>query len=248
MPFTKTFNPGEILTAGDVNEHLLNGGYQFRETVYFTSSGTFVKADYPWLRAIRVRVVGGGGGSGGVAACTATQVAIGGAGGGGGYAESFITDIAGLDASVTVTRGGGGSGGAAGDNNGTAGTNSSFGALVIGGGGAGGGGGAAGTPFATGAGHFPGEPGNGGTGTGDLVIPGGNGSYGFGANTNRLFASFGAGTALGGGIGRSVAGARFAAADNTTIGGSGYGPGNADGVAIVGRGGVPGIVIVELYG
>jgi hypothetical protein len=130
VPFTKIFNPGEILTASDVNEHLLNGGYQFRETVYFTSSGTFTKADYPWLRAIRVRCVGGGGGGGGAAATAANQLSAASGGASGGYAESFITDIAGLDASVTVTRGAGGGGGAAGNNAGSSGTSSSFGALV----------------------------------------------------------------------------------------------------------------------
>jgi len=37
-------------------------GYTYHSTVYFTSSGSFTKASYPWLRAIRVKVVGGGGG------------------------------------------------------------------------------------------------------------------------------------------------------------------------------------------
>jgi hypothetical protein len=40
-------------------------GYVYVDTVYFTSSGTFTKASYPWLRAIRVRCQGGGGGGGG---------------------------------------------------------------------------------------------------------------------------------------------------------------------------------------
>jgi hypothetical protein len=40
-------------------------GFVFKETIYYTSNGTFAKADYPWLRAIRVRTIGGGGGGGG---------------------------------------------------------------------------------------------------------------------------------------------------------------------------------------
>ena len=41
-------------------------GYVYVDTVYFTSSGTFTKATYPWLRAIRVKCQGAGGGGGGV--------------------------------------------------------------------------------------------------------------------------------------------------------------------------------------
>jgi hypothetical protein len=51
-------------------------GFRFKEAVYFTSNGTFTKADYPWLRAIRVRLVGGGGGGGGCATTSANQVAV----------------------------------------------------------------------------------------------------------------------------------------------------------------------------
>jgi hypothetical protein len=162
----------ENLATG-VNDYLA-GGYLYAGTVYFTSSGTFAKAD-PLetgdigLRAIRVRVVGGGGGGGGAAATTATEAAVGGNGGGGGYSEAFITDIASLDASVTVTRGAGGSGAASGANAGSTGATSSFGALVVATGGSGGGGGTAGEPpfGITGTG--------GGVGTsGDLLISGGH--------------------------------------------------------------------------
>jgi hypothetical protein len=105
-------------------------GYVFVETVYFTSSGTFTKATYPWLRAIRVKCVGGGGGGGGAQPTTAITTSGGSGGSSGGYAESFITDIAGLAASVTVTRGAGGAGGNGA--NGSNGGDSSFGALVLG--------------------------------------------------------------------------------------------------------------------
>jgi hypothetical protein len=95
---------------GEVKDFLGTGvGYRYNSTVYFTSNGTFTKATYPWLRAIRVIVQGGGGGGAGIATAGAR-----GGGWGGDYAERFITDISGLDASVTVTIGAGGSGGAAG--------------------------------------------------------------------------------------------------------------------------------------
>jgi len=108
-------------------------GFTYVTQIRYTSNGQFNKADYPWLRAIRVRCQGGGGGGGG--AQGANRGSQG--GGGGGYAESFITDIAGLPSSVTVTRGGGGSGGSGGAN-GSAGSSSSFDALVVASGGDGG--------------------------------------------------------------------------------------------------------------
>jgi hypothetical protein len=82
---------------------LPSNAFAFVETVYFTSNGTFTKADYPWLRAIRVKCQGGGGGGGRAVATSSSTVSAGDGGGGGGYAESFITNIASLDASVTVT-------------------------------------------------------------------------------------------------------------------------------------------------
>jgi hypothetical protein len=172
----KTFTPGEVLAAADVNTFLMdqsvmtfadsdargsaigtategmvtyledsnliqaynstdwvtvaNAGtaaYNFVETLYFTTNNTFTKATYPWLRAIRVKCVGGGGGGGGVG----TNFGTGGGGGGGsgGKAESFITDIAGLADSVTVTVGSGGAGGA-GNTTGTTGGNSTFSGLT----------------------------------------------------------------------------------------------------------------------
>jgi hypothetical protein len=119
-------------------------GYVYVDTLYFTSSGTFTKASYPWLRAIRVKVQGAGGGGGGAGATGASQFSNGFGGLGGAYAESFITDIAGLDASVTVTRGAGGAGGNDTPGAGSAGGQSSFGSIVTANGGGGGGGFAAG--------------------------------------------------------------------------------------------------------
>jgi hypothetical protein len=109
--------------------------YNLVQTLYFTSDGTFTKATYPWLRAIRVGVQGAGAGGGGVATTTAGQVREGTGGGGGGYGSVFITDISGLDSSVTVTVGAGGDGGIA--TNGSNGGSSSFGAFEANGGGGG---------------------------------------------------------------------------------------------------------------
>jgi hypothetical protein len=248
VPFTKTFNPGEILTASDVNDFLLNGGYQYRQTVYYTSSGTFVKADYPWLRAIRVKVVGGGGGSGGCVATGANQLAAGGAGAGGGYAEKFITDIAGLSASETITRGGGGAGGAAGNNAGTNGsTSSAFGVSATGGAG-----GAGSTTFSI-SNFFPSVR-SGGVGSGgDLNINGDNTIGAFAFNDSRVNPGIGGRSFLSGNISESVAepgvGERLAQAGRA-FGGGALGPTKAQNTATnrAGAAGGDGIVIVDLFG
>jgi hypothetical protein len=225
-------------------------GYTYFGTIYYTSNGTFNKAD-PFgtgdigLRAIRARAVGGGGGGGGAATTGVGQTACGGGGGGGGYAEAFITDIAGLASSVTVTCGAGGTGATAGNNSGTAGGNSSFGTLVVANGGGAGSGQAAGSPVP----RFSGTAGAGGTGaTGDLLIqgatpmvmlalasanmraPGGDSLLGFGAVS---------GIATSGGNG----------AAGQLYGGGGSGGGNSEnqGTARSGGAGANGIVIVDCF-
>jgi hypothetical protein len=114
----------EVYT-GTVWQTFYGTGYQYVDTIYYNSSSTFTKATYPYLRAVKVTLVGGGGGSAGCAATT-TNVKIGRAGSGSASAESFILASA-LSASVTVTVGAGGTGGAAGDNDGNDGGRSSFG-------------------------------------------------------------------------------------------------------------------------
>jgi hypothetical protein len=113
-------------------------GYRFVQTLYYTSSGTFTKATYHWLRAIKVKTVGGGGGGCGSQPALSTQLSTGNGGSGASYAESFITDIEGLSSSMTITIGAGGAGGAPGPNDGSAGGTSSFGTLVSAPGGLGG--------------------------------------------------------------------------------------------------------------
>jgi hypothetical protein len=130
MAVRTSFTSGEVLTAADLTDTFeskrdITDGFAFKETVYFTSSGTFTKADYPGLRAIRVRMVGGGGGSGGVVATGAGQSCTSESGGPASYAERFILASL-LAASETVTVGAGGSAGAAGANNGATGGSSSF--------------------------------------------------------------------------------------------------------------------------
>lgn len=116
-------------------------GYRVGETVYFTSSGTFEKADYPGLRAVRVTCVGAGGGAGGCAATGASEVSVSGAGHAGAIAISFVLADD-LNPVETVTVGAGGSGGS-GTNGGSPGGASSFGSHCSADGGNGGDGGGA---------------------------------------------------------------------------------------------------------
>jgi len=61
---TAVASDGQVLTystavSGYVPEDssgLPSNAYAFVETVYFTSNGTFTKASYPWLRAVRVLI------------------------------------------------------------------------------------------------------------------------------------------------------------------------------------------------
>jgi hypothetical protein len=227
----------------DVFGSAVNGTavYRYVDTVYFTSSGTFTKATYPWLRAIRVKCVGGGGGGGGNPATGAGQASVAGGGGGGGYAEAFITDIAGLSSSVSITVGAGGSGGGASDNAaGTNGGDSSFGSVILGGGGSAGQGGSP----STGSGQRSG--GAGGSGTGDFVVAGGRGfpgDYDIGQIFQRGY----------GGQSHLAPAATTAANSRNVSNGVIYGGGGsgshlrASSAALAGGNGADGIVIVELY-
>lgn len=216
-----------------------------QQVVTFTTSGTFSKASYPWLRSMRVRVQAGGGGGGGTPTGPGPgQICVAGAGGGGAYAESFITDIAGLAASVTVTVGSGGAGGIGGTN-GADGGASSFGTLVSANGGNYGS--AGGTNYS----YFEKRPGAApqATGVGNLVIPG-RGSEGA-DNSGKD----GVGTGPKGGDSQLGAGGTAAfgyatKAGNAAVGYGGGGSGSITGVysgAQNGGAGSAGIVIVELY-
>lgn len=212
-----------------VNATATAGGtdaYRYVDTVYFTSSGTFTKADYPWLRAIRVKCQGAGGGGG----AGTIDYRCGSGGGGGAYAEDFITDIVSLSASETVTVGAKGLGGVAAS--GSSGGASSFGSVVVCGGGAFGvvptnAGGAGGTVSTS----------------NELIINGSNGGWGgqYTDGGNGLgghsFLGFGAPNSIAGGGGLP----------GLPYGGGGSGGYRFTSTTRQGGDGADGIVIVELY-
>lgn len=230
-------NPGGRLS--EIEERLLYG-YLPAGSVRFTASGTFSKATYPWLRAIRVRVQGAGGAGGGAAA-TGANYSAGTGGGGGGYAESWIIDIAGLVAGVTVTIGAGGTG--VSGSTGNAGGSSSFGSAVA----ANGGGGGGTKPASIFAPYIASPAGGSGT-AGDLLITGQGGDPGAGYS-DLGSGGQGGSSQLGGGApsqGSGSGGVVGAAGGN--YGGGGGGAFNTTSQsARVGGAGAPGIVIVELF-
>ena len=204
--------------------------YQYAQTIYYTTVGTstFTKASYPWLRAIKVMCQGGGGGGAGW-----NSPGSGPAGGAGGYAESFITDIAGLASSVTITVGGGGAGGAAGLNSGASGGNSSFGSTVIGYGGG-----------LSDLGNLRG--GAGGSGIGTLVVVGGAGE---GTFPTAYHTSRGGDSHLGGGAQGNFSNITRNGNNAPGWGGGGGGGACSSSVSPLASGGNgnQGIVILELY-
>jgi hypothetical protein len=213
-------NDTTIATTAFVQQEIAPLG--LRQVVVFTASGTFTKATYPWLKYVRVKVVGGGGGGGGTAASGGSAAA---GGGGGGYAE-VIKAVASLGANETVTRGAGGAGGAAGDNDGSAGGTSSFGAHASATGG--GGGGRASLWY---------NAGTAGAGTaGDILLPGGTGRIAPSLHT-------GIGGNAGGGMGNG---------GNATQAGGNYGGGGGGATTVAaataGGAGANGVIVVELYG
>ncbi len=222
----------------------VSDAYVPRQTLYFRSSGTFSKASYPWLRAVRVRVQGGGGGGGGSSATGVNQTSFGQGGGGGGYAESFLTDITGLAGGVVVTVGAGGTGGTAGG--GASGGASSFGTLVM----ATGGGGGWNKPANVYTAYAPG--GAPGTGTaGDLRVSGQGGATGTGDGYGLCTSGAGGASILGGGGASNGTGAgsgTTAGNDGGSYGGGGGGAtSNATAGSMKGGSGAPGIVIVEMF-
>lgn len=228
--------------------------YQYVETVQFLPAGSypFVPSDYPWLRALRVTVVGGGGGGGG-AALTGSLEGSAGAGGGGGATAIGWHLVSELASSETVTVGGGGAGGLVGGagNNGTA---SSFGTLVSANPGLGGG------TFKTTA-AATNKGGGGGaasTSTGNLFrIPGSHGDPGrVVANGHTPVCEGGRGgeSALFGGAALNSSAFSGGATDEVgadcpsfAYGGGGGGAANRSGSNRAGGQGNHGIVILELY-
>ncbi len=216
------------IVTGDITDKRVEAPIrgELVKTVYFTSNGTFTKADHaPWLYKVRVRLSASGGGGG-----AAIGVAIGGGGGGGGYAEKEVVEDD-LGTTETVTVGIGGSGGVGG--NGGAGQVSSFGSHASGG--SGGGGGVDGSS---------GSNGLGGTASGDLALPGADGHAG-GVLSGTGLPGAGGASHIGHGGMNGVAGTVGRVGENY---GGGGGGGHADSATDRdGGAGAPGIVIVDLY-
>lgn len=219
--------------------------------VYFTSSGTFTKADYPGAQSVRVMAVGSGGGGGGAESTTAGQASAGDGGGGGSYAESLL-DIGELATSETVTIGTGGTGGT-GASNGSDGGSTSFGSHVVAVGGRGGA-----HSVASGSDLvFIGDGGNAGlssSNTGDVVRDGGPGGGRFIARGNTYYAPRARGGDGGSSVfGEGVAGHSSGSGSGNGNNGKSYGGGGSGAAAAassaqgVGGTGANGIVIVEVY-
>jgi hypothetical protein len=217
----------------------LESAFSLRQTVRFTSSGTFTKASYPWLRAIRVLVVGGGGAGAG---CGAFARSAGGGGGGGATSERFDSNIAAMPATVFVTVGAGGAPGAVNTSGGSGGTSAfELNTIVVAFGGNGG----------ILPGQSAGEIGRGGRGgdgsAGDIVYTGQSGGLGSSA---PVFAFGGTGGSSGFGIGGG--GSQISPNDNGNaavgFGGGGSGGSNSSSaLARSGGAGAPGVVILELF-
>ena len=244
--------------AADVIDDL-GVGFRLVGTRYYTSSGTFDKAD-PFgdgsfdgalMRAVRVRLVAGGGGSGGAQLAILDFCSAGSGGGGGGYAERFYSDVSSFDSSISVTVGAGGAASDADTVAAAAGGASSFGTLSASGG-AGGldapatdtfiarSGGAGGDSFA-GSPDFTVVGGRGGGADAFTVQPGVQ-VYAVAGDGGSSFLS-GASTA------EARFGGRFFGRPGTIYGGgaSGSSSGRNNNPAAVGAAGAPGIVIVEVY-
>jgi hypothetical protein len=225
-------------------------GYALRETVYFTSSGSFIKSNYPWLRAMRIKVIGGGASGGGTGTTSTGQCGASPGGGAGGYAERFFTNISSLDNTVTVTVGSGGAAGV-GYNTTNNGGVSEFGGAgnawrtrATGGTGAGGNLG----PSTS----RPGGPGGVGT-DGDLLVKGGAGGpmISFVATDFNSYSGAGGNSVLGGG-GEGRTAANNSGADGiagSIPGGGGSGGFNLGTNATQRSGGAggSGMVILELF-
>jgi hypothetical protein len=237
---TVTALASSIVDADIDNFSITPVGFRFAGRIIFDTVGTanFSKGDYPWLRAVHVRVQAGGGAGGGAPTTGAGEVSAGTGGSGGGYAESFLLASA-LGATETVTIGAGGTG--VNNGGGNDGGGSSFGSLVVTGGGRGGGLLAAASTNATFAGV-----GGGAATVGDILIPGDSSE-----GCIRIPPA-----SMSGNGGSSVLGSSGRGGFTNVSGFAGFGFGGGGGGArrhasntanLKGGDGAPGVVIVDLY-
>ena len=234
----------ENLATG-VNDYLA-GAFLYAGSVYFTSSGSFVKADPLGtgdigLRAVRVRLVGGGGGTNDVTALAADRNPLAGGGGGaGGYAEALIL-AASLASTETVTVGSGGANGTSGANGGA----TSLGTLCAANGGSGA------PAFTNSVGSQVGAVGGSNVGTvGDLLLFGSPGTTGS-ISAIRLMSGSGGSSKFGGGANGANARADLgngAAGINGTTGGGASGALRSTGTGTFSGGtGGDGLVVVDCF-
>ena len=219
------------------------GGAGYIETVVFTADGNFVKADYPWLTHVRVRVQAAGAAGGGTPATSTSEWAAGGGGGGGGYSEVTIA-VADLATSETVQVGVKGTGVSGADGN--DGEDSLFGTQ---GKAIGGFGGTVGNVVATNAftSKSGGLGGSTGTAIGDLTMDGGAGDSGVGWSQYSIGQDGGSGgeSIMGG---RARGGKQDGGSWGLNYGGGGGGSAiYASQAATAGAQGGDGVVVVELY-
>ena len=223
----------------EVLEDRTTPGYIYGGRLYIESSGTFQKATYPGLKAVRIFAVGGGGGVAGVPATSAGEQQVVGSAGSGGLSVSWV-EAGDLATSETVTIGAGG------ELDSTGGT-TSFGAHAVANGGATG---ATSTVAADG-----GAPGvlDGAVGNERISIGhGGGGAFAsprIGAG-NFVMIDPGGASPLGGDSWRSRS---ATVTGHVTTGGRGYGGGATGGGHLQNQGakdgadGADGVVIVDLY-
>ena len=220
------------------------GALRYQQTIYYTASGAFVKASYPWLAAVEVEVQGAGGG-GGAETCAAGK-ASGGAGGGAGAWATRLIPVGSLSASETITLGAGGTAGSGpSTDGGNGGSTIAFGITA-----AGGTGGDTGSDEdATYANALPGNASSTVSGTFDFERRGENGQPPVMPLQRNLGGAGGSSSIGGGGRGANAV-TSVGSNGGAGIHGSGGGGGcNRAGTAVNRNGGTggDGLVIVRLY-
>jgi hypothetical protein len=220
-------------------------GYTYKQTLYFTSSGTYTKSSSS-VDTLIVEVVGGGGGGGGAPTTTAGQGVAQGGGSGGGYSKVRLTTP--INNTYTVTIGAGGAGGTSAGTSGSAGGTSSISTgATIWAEATGGSFGASTTASTSPRAANSNSPGGGSVG--DLLTSGAGGGSGISMPSPQL-GGFGGGSMYGSG-GRSRAGTSGVLAGQNGLGYGAGGGGAVNGTTgqagAAGGNGSDGIIIVHEF-